>query len=182
MSLELTLRINTLEHKIPLNEDATVSEVLARLTPDLYQHVSPASYPLPLWVLVNNQYLLSAYETSVMQLNDTSVITFPFAYSHRVFQYIMQRLREYGIQLDSKNIALCTFTLYIWYVRKIIHPEIRAMQLTQLYSHLFLQPESFVQAYESVLKEKRIVVSENATDFSPLLKKENSNAGKKNAQ
>ena len=171
MSITITLHINNMERTVTLTEDITLAVLLAQLIPQYYQHIDTILYPLPLWMLLDSHTIIQANNISASQLHDKSIITFPFAYTYKAFQYLTKKLIINGIYINHENIALFTFTLYIWVRQKIQQPLEKAFTLTQLYPHILKQPHSFTNTFKQIVKEN-ILVHPNihSSHFSPEIK------------
>ncbi len=171
MSITITLHINNMERTVTLEEDISLAVLLARLIPQHYQHIDTPLYPLPLWVLLNSQNMIPANNISASRLHHKSIVTFPFAYNYKAFRYLTNILCTHGIIINTDTIALCTFTLYIWFVQKINNPLERAFTLTQLYPHLFKQPHSFAHAFRQIIKDNILEYPNvSSPHFEPTIK------------
>ncbi len=170
MSIQIRLQINKIKKSISLEKDLLLSDLIAQVVPNEYHYSSSPLFPNPFWVLVNREHMYSAYKTSASRLNDSNIITFSFAHSQPVFQYITETLIEQGIQLDGINTPLYAFTIMIWYVRKEKKTLLEALDLTRLYPGFFTQPFAFFRVYEKLRREAHIRIPKH-TDALPYIQK-----------
>ncbi len=171
MSIQIRLQINNIKKSISLEKDLLLSDLIAQVVPNEYHYSSSLLFPNPFWVLVDLEHMYSAYETSASRLNDGNIITFSFAHSQPVFQYILETLLEQGIQLDGMNTPLHVFTIMTWYTKKEKKTLSDAFDLTRLYPDFFTQPFAFFQVYEKLRKEEYIRIPNHA-DSLPYMQRE----------